>query len=344
KVSDSKYSVLSSSKTKTYNVVWNEDRWTCDCEDYRRTRKKCKHIYAVIYYQIVSKLVNSVDDIGEPQCPYCGNTTSIIRRGLRYCKKGVIQRFYCKNCNKRFINEPDEKHDPRIIVKGLDLYFRGLSLRQTAEHISMTEHVKISYSSVLRWLRKYSEIAQQFSDRATVNSERWSADETVVRLNGRKILIWNLLDERTRYLIATRISKERTAEDAIKLFEDARMKTEGTQEVITDAAPCYEDAVGKVLRQDVVHIAGPGLACGINNNKIERFNKTLKQRIGLMSSFRSKATAEAFIKGFQFYYNYIKPHRSLHGKTPGQASGLTEGKLDWRTLLSHAKGEQAEKV
>ena len=42
-------SVVKSEKgDKEYMVVWNRNRWTCECPDFKKG-VKCKHIYASMY-------------------------------------------------------------------------------------------------------------------------------------------------------------------------------------------------------------------------------------------------------------------------------------------------------
>ena len=42
-----------------------------------------------------------------------------------------------------------------------------------------------------------------------------------------------------------------------------------------------------------------------------------------------------FVRGRQLYYNFIRPHESLYGRTPAEISGidLALGDKKWETLL-----------
>jgi len=43
------------------------------------------------------------------------------------------------------------------------------------------------------------------------------------------------------------------------------------------------------------------------------------------------------IDGHRLYYNFIKPHESLGGKTPSEEAGITiEGDNKWLTLMHNA--------
>ena len=51
------------------------------------------------------------------------------------------------------------------------------------------------------------------------------------------------------------------------------------------------------------------------------------------------------VEGHCLYYNFIKPHQSLDGKTPSEEAGITvEGKNKWLTLIRTAiKNKKAKK-
>lgn len=43
-------------------------------------------------------------------------------------------------------------------------------------------------------------------------------------------------------------------------------------------------------------------------------------------------------RGFQIYYNFVKPNQALYGQTPAQRSGIdVKGKNKWMTLIQNAK-------
>lgn len=58
----------------------------------------------------------------------------------------------------------------------------------------------------------------------------------------------------------------------------------------------------------------------MNNNRIERLHGTIRERNKVMRAI--KKTNSAVIEGQRIYYNHIRPHQSLNGKTPAQAAGI----------------------
>jgi len=78
----------------------------------------------------------------------------------------------------------------------------------------------------------------------------------------------------------------------------------------------------------------------LNNNRMERYQGTLKERTKVMRALKNSDTA--ILDGQRIYYNHIRPHQGLNGKTPAQAAGL-ELEFDgnkWLRLIQNAKSEK----
>jgi transposase-like protein len=228
-----------------------------------------------------------------------------------------------------------------VVVAALDLYFRGLSLRQVAEHLQFTQGVKVSHSTIHNWIKKYVELVNEYVKTLRVNSSgRWLMDDTMVKVSGRHMVLWALLDNETRYLLALHISSKRGADEAQKLIRWG-LKTAKTKpsELVSDGLNSYSVAIEREFhanpsQHNMIHIKGP-LTAGFNN-RMERFHGVLKSRVKTMGKLENEETAKTFAKGFEIYYNFIKPHKALEGKTPAQAVGLTSKKNDWLSLITNA--------
>ena len=59
---------------------------------------------------------------------------------------------------------------------------------------------------------------------------------------------------------------------------------------------------------------------------------------GVMRSMKSDDTTEELMEWFRTYYNFIRPHQSLEGKTPAEVSGLYPdlGENKWLSLIKRA--------
>ena len=72
-----------------------------------------------------------------------------------------------------------------------------------------------------------------------------------------------------------------------------------------------------------------------NTNKQERVNSTFAGHASPARGINSKNSLVYRI--FLLYYNYIRPHSGIGGKTPAEAAGITiRGRDKWRTLIQNA--------
>ena len=347
KIDDSSYRVLSQSDPKTwYTVNWQKDHWACDCMDYQKNTHICKHVHAVRYYQTLEKIKLDAEFLGEENhCPVCKQTTNVIKRGVRFNRNGQTQRYFCKACKRRFTGRTTGfegmKNRADIIATSLDLYYRGLSLRQIVQHLETSHKIKISHGTIYYWIKKYVELITKYTQGLNAKfSERWHADETVLKVNGRHLLLWSLLDSETRFLIATHISQKRGEEDASKLLKKALTTSkEQPLEVVTDGLESYTNAIKKELGTDpekpVIHLQG-SLTKALNN-KMERMNGTIKSRTKTMAGMYDEGTTVRFADGFSIYYNFIKPHMALHDMTPAMMIGIANEKANWLDLITKSK-------
>lgn len=74
----------------------------------------------------------------------------------------------CCDCGFRFIVNPafENANAPaKIISLAIDLYFKGVSLRKIEDHVQQACDVKVSDSSVCRWIRRFRKVVQPYVDR-----------------------------------------------------------------------------------------------------------------------------------------------------------------------------------
>jgi transposase-like protein len=149
------------------------------------------------------------------------------------------------------------------------------------------------------------------------------------------------MDSQTRFLIANLVTKKREVEDAQGLFKEARQS--GKPELlITDGLQSYHKAFNREfydIHKTSERVRAEGLTARSNNNKVERLHNTVRERVKVMRGLHNDKTATAFNNGFKAYYNFIRPHQALNGKTPAEVAGvdLKLGKNRWLKLVKKAK-------
>lgn len=72
-----------------------------------------------------------------------------------------------------------------------------------------------------------------------------------------------------------------------------------------------------------------------NNNRMERYHGTFKERNKVMRSL--KKTDSPIVDGQRIYYNYVRPHQGLESRTPAEKAGIgIEDQNKWLGLIRKA--------
>lgn len=337
KVKRGTWLVPSQSKNIKYMVTHHApDVWVCDCPDCQKNDIDCKHIHSVRFYLMVKEKVekNDIATKNEEQkysisvCPHC-HSEKIIKRGIRKNKFVNKQRFSCKDCGKKFVLDVAKrtKGDAKIITLCLDLFFKGISCRKIQDHLNQFYGFEISHATINRWIRKFMKMANQHAKAMMPKtSDMWHADEQMIKCNGNYLWLWNVLDNRTKFLLANNITKDRFITDARVVFNKAKPYGIPTM-VVTDGLMAYRRAIKKEflnVKKPLIHIKADGITSKKkNNNVIERFHGTFRERDKVMRGFKGKNNADFMTEVFQTYYNFVRPHQSLNGLTPSQRAGIS---------------------
>lgn len=80
-------------------------------------------------------------------CPKCSDQEGIVKSGIVNNK----QRYLCKRCAYHFtVRKVGKKIDNYYIVKAIQLYLEGLSLREIERVLG------VSHSTISNWIKKYN--------------------------------------------------------------------------------------------------------------------------------------------------------------------------------------------
>jgi len=151
------------------------------------------------------------------------------------------------------------------------------------------------------------------------NSDEWHADETVVKIRGKKYYLWFVVDSETRFVLGFFLG-DRSSSSAHTVM--SLVKALGKpKSIVTDNWDAYNMAV-KTQLPDAKHIHVEDFSSDISNNLLESFNKTFKAWYKTKCGFDSYGNAHSLIGIFVFFYNYLRPHSGLSGLTPAQVAGL----------------------
>ena len=272
-------------------------------------------------------------------CPKC-KSKDIIKRGFRKTSsRGKIQRFSCNSCRHRFIDNDGffrMRNNERKISLCLDLFYRGLSTREIQQHLNAFYPHNSSNVSIYKWIKKYVLKITNYTDNLKIKTGSYIEVDDMEfhrRKSYKKKLgvdkNWFIygIDVKTRFMINSAYFKLRSTNNIKKILSNIKNKTgEQVKIVTTDGFNAYEKAVKRTFGYDnrlgrykiqhrvITQSKGEGF-----NIWVERLHNTIRQRT---RSFRglhgSVESAYALMKGIEIYYNFIKKHEALKGKTPSE--------------------------
>jgi putative transposase len=272
------------------------------------------------------------------KCPHC-NSEAVVKFG-RYKD---IPRYWCKVCNRKFRwgdKQFKMKQDTEQIATALQSYYDGgSSVRAIRRHILAETGSAPSTATIYEWIQKYSQyLTESVKDYhpAGIGNE-WVADETVLKIGGSLLWLWDIIDSHSRMLLSSRLSRSRTTKDA-QILIDRAVKFAGKQPkaVLTDQLASYLDVT---YGKDAEHIQGSPFSttAGESTSKIERWHGTLKQRTKVMRGLKNFETALDFTEAYLAYYNFLRPHESLGGKTPAEFAGIKYTYRNWDDVIRNYK-------
>jgi transposase InsO family protein len=162
---------------------------------------------------------------------------------------------------------------------------------------------------------------------AELPNETWQTDITHWQLaQGDHVEIMNMIDDHSRLFLASEAYPTVKARDVVDVFH----KTAGLHglpaSLLSDNGAVFTATPrnGKVLLQTELERLGitsknsrpyHPQTCG----KIERLHQTLKRYLIRQKPAETLTELQSQLDTFVHYYNNIRPHRALHGRTPLQA-------------------------
>ena len=162
---------------------------------------------------------------------------------------------------------------------------------------------------------------------AELPNEMWQADITHWRLaGGQDVEILNMIDDHSRLFLASRAFPTAKAADVVDVFRSAIDLHGAPASLLCDNGAVFTATPrgGKVLLQSEMERLGVVAknsrpyhpqTCG----KVERLHQTLKRYLARQVPAKTLSELQAQLDAFGHYYNAIRPHRALGGRTPLQA-------------------------
>jgi transposase-like protein len=227
----------------------------------------------------------------------------------------------------------------RHIGSALSCYFGGMPLDAVQRHLQQQYKVYYSEMGIYNWIKRFAKKAvDKIKDFKPIVGDTWIADETVLKVGGRKVWFFDVIDEKTRYLLASRLATSRTIKEAALVMHEAKKRAgKSPKRIITDKLAAYIDGIEYVFGGDTKHIQSKPFTDLNSTNVIERFQGTLKDRTKIIRGFKNLKTAELLTDAWLVHYNFFKEHESLGNIPPAQRMGLITPFKNWAEVVSPAK-------
>lgn len=271
-------------------------------------------------------------------CPKC-KSKEVIKWGKRKTEnRGKVQRYCCKSCSETFVNDVFSKmrNTPEKITCALDLFYRGLSTREVQRHFKAFFPHNSSNVSIYKWVKKFSLKIADYTDKLKIQTGSYiEVDEMEYhrrKSHKKKLGVdknWFIdgIDVKTRFMINSAYVKHRSKKNIKKVLTNIKDKTgEQVKICTTDGLSAYENIVKqnwgydnrlgkyKVFHKIVTQRKGEGF-----NIWVERLHNTIRQRTQNFRGFHGSVdSAYSLMKGIEIFYNFVKPHEALKGKTPSE--------------------------
>jgi len=179
---------------------------------------------------------------------------------------------------------------------------------------------------------------------------KWHIDEQMVKSGKKWRYSWNMIDSKTRFLIANNVTKGRSVGEAREVLLKAKEITKKKPRIIvTDGLQGYKKALRKEYNttqgkhfSKTLHLGNAGISKMVNNNMVERYHNEFRDFDKVRRGFKNDKTVGDWNDNFRFYHNFIKPHMALDGLTPAEASNiqLGLGGNRWMKLLKQSIRDQ----
>ena len=268
------------------------------------------------------------------RCKSCGSGR-LYRHGFT---KGGVQRYKCRACKLTFIGTdtlPRMRVPVAMVGAAVSMFYEGLSLNAIRRQMNQIYGIYPSDSTVYEWIVRFTRTAVRTADGYTPKVGRtWTADETVLKVGGQNIWFWDIIDEDTRFLLASHLTPSRFTRDAETLMRRALDKAgRPPRVVVTDKLRSYLDGIERVFGSDTRHVQSGPFKLERSTRSIERFHGTLKDRTKVMRGMANRETAKLVMEGWLVHYNYLRPHQGLGGRTPAQAARVSVPFKTWADVV-----------
>jgi putative transposase len=186
------------------------------------------------------------------------------------------------------------------------LHATGRSLREITSILAELG-VERSHGAVWNWVHR---IADSVPDPPTAQPSRVAVDETAVKINGEWSWLYAAIDPDTKVILDVALFGRHGTDPAAAFLSGLDEKHDLSDTVFLVDQFGYRTALSRLGLSGQVDYT--------DRNPIEKWFHTLKMRVDRFhnSWVGSRRSVRQWLAIFEHYYNYLRPHQSLGGRTP----------------------------
>ena len=145
----------------------------------------------------------------------------------------------------------------------------------------------------------------------------WACDITYIPMRRGFAYLMVVLDWYSRRVLSWRLSNTLTTDFCLEAVEEA-MDRYGRPEIFnTDQGSQFTSSeFTGLLKLNGIRISMDGKRCWRDNVFVERLWRTIKYEHVYLHAYSSMDDAKMHLREYLEFYNTIRPHRSLDGRTP----------------------------
>ena len=203
----------------------------------------------------------------------------------------------------------------------------GLSLRKTAQALEDLYNIRISHTMVANYCKTAAVVIKPFVDHFDYQkSDVFIADETYIKVKGKKGYIWFIMDAVSRSVLGYQVSDNRSVGPCILAMRMAFSKIRSLPEnfqFIADGYSAYPLAAqqfalktNEPLRFDITQVIGLSNDDPVSREfrpfkqMVERLNRTFKESYRCSCGYDHFDGANYSVSLWVAYYNFLRKHSS----------------------------------
>ena len=153
----------------------------------------------------------------------------------------------------------------------------------------------------------------------TRSNHVWAADITYLPMHRGFVYLCAVMDWASRRVLAWRLSNTLTTDFCIEAVQEA-LTSYGTPDLFNTDQGCQftsQEFTG-LLKDHGIQISMDGTGCWRDNVFVERLWRSVKYEEVYLRAYDSISAARQGVGRYLTFYNQMRPHRALDGKTPEQ--------------------------